>query len=103
MYLIFLYAERRKESEYYGYYITWYQCSSWLKPYDVKVLSFLIQKSFLSLNLNFSVSVGVVFIFRRSSTITNLPCLLNVCPLLLKCLHTSIALGVLCPLCDYLV
>ena len=32
--------------------ITWYQFSSWFKPYGVKVLSFLIQKLSLSFSLN---------------------------------------------------
>ena len=57
------YPERRKWSEHYGYYIIWYQFSSRFKPYDVKLLSFLIQKFSVSLKLNFSALVGVVFIY----------------------------------------
>ena len=87
------YAERRKWNEHCGYCITWYQFSSCFKPYGVKVLTFLIQKFSLSLNLNFSVSVGVVFIIRSFSIIINLPCLLNGCSLLLRCLHAYIAFG----------
>ena len=71
----------------------WHQFSSWFKPYKVKVLSFLIGKFSLSLNFSFSVSVGVVITFRSCSVIKNLPYLLNVCSLLLKCLHASMAFG----------
>ena len=83
------YAERRKWSEHCGYCIIWYQLSSWFKQHGVKVLSFLIQKFSLSFNLNCSVSVGVVLIFRSCSIIINLSCL----PLLLTCLHASMAFG----------
>ena len=73
--------------------MTWYQFSSWFKPYGVKVFSFLTQKFSLSFNFDFSISVGVVFIFRSCSININLPCALNVCLLLLKCLHASMAFG----------
>ena len=51
------------------------QLSPWFKPYGVKVFSFFIQKFSLSFNLNFSVSMGVAFIFRSCSIIINLSCL----------------------------
>ena len=63
------------------------------------VSSFFIQIFSLSFNLIFSVSVGIVFIFRSCSIIINLPCLLNVCSLLLKCLQASMAFGFLCLSC----
>ena len=59
----------------------------------LKFLSFFIQKFYLSLNFNFSVSLGVVLIFRSCSIIINLPCLLNICPLLLKRLNASMTFG----------
>ena len=77
---------------------------AWFKPYGVKVLNFLIQKFSLCLNLYFSVTVtvGEVFIFRSCSIIINLSCLPNVCSLLLKCLHASMAFGFLMSLCLFL-
>ena len=90
------YAERRKKSEHWGYCITWYQFSSWFKPHGVKRLSLLTQNISLSFNVNFSASVGVVFICRSCSIVINLLCLLNVCLLLLKCLHASMVFGFMC-------
>ena len=84
-------SKQKEESEHYGYCITWYQFSSLFKPYGVKVLSFLIQKFALSLNLNFSVLLVLLFIFRSCSIIINWLFLLNICSMLLKCLHASMA------------
>ena len=84
--------ESKVNITYYGYCILWMVLfSSWFKPYGVKVLSFLIQKFSLSFNLSFSGSVWVGFIFCSCSIIIKLLCLLNVCSLLLKCLHASMA------------
>ena len=64
-----------------------------VRPNGVTVLTFLIQKFFLSSNFSFSVLVGLVFIFRSCSITMNLQCLLNAYSQLLEYLHASMVFG----------
>ena len=89
------YAETKNNGREQKVCIIWLQFSSWFRPYDAKVSSFIIQKFSNSLSLSFNFSVDVVVMLLSCSMMMNSPGLLKPWSCLLKCLQADVTLGFL--------